>query len=278
MGIVLKWLINFWITATGKKCSLEQYPWLKGPVGEALLIGDDFYWAFAAKENFEIIEDPDGGLVAHFKEAIPDTDPLLHALLPEIADFYEHTAAYKLEVWSQWYAPYDWFARVLIKTLSSKMNQLNIPLQPLETSRGMSNQVIHLKDKSTGNIVFTCWLRKSILTGKVVYSGFYSRILIKGQPFVRVIFPLPEGNATVLLRVVVQPDGSVKLLSDGKRIGDTGYYRVQRCGAEAVKVKYIPLKEMIHVYKDEWDVLRTDHVFHFLGAKMLHLHYKMLRM
>ncbi len=277
MGLLLKWLINIWISLTGKKCSFEQYPWLKGPTGDGLLIGDEYYKAYAERENFEVVFDPTGGLVNDFKSTIPPSDSLLNILQPEIIDFYEHTAQYKLEVWSQWYEPFAWGARILIKSLSTKMNQLNIPLQPLETSHGMSNQVIHLKDKTTGKVVYTCWMRKSILTGNVVYSGFYSRILIDDKPFVRVVFPLPNGNATVLLRVVVQSDGSVKLLSDGKRIGDTGYYRVQKAGSDHVSVKYIPLKESIHVFKDRFEDLRTDHVFHFLGRKMLHLHYKMMK-
>lgn len=274
MGIFLKWLINLWVSISGKKCSFDQYPWLNGPMGDELLIGDDFYSNYAAKANYEIEQDINGGLVENFLNAIPDEDVHKMKLLSEISDFYEHTAAYKLEVWSQWYAPYDWFARVLIKSLSRKMNQLNIPLDPLETSRGMSNQVIHLRNRLNGKLEYTCWLRKSILTGKVVYSGFYSSVLINETPFIKVVFPLPNGNATVLLRVEVLADGSVKLISDGKKIGDAGYYRVQGNDINSVKVKYVPLKEVIHVFKDEFGVLRTDHVFKFFSSKMLHLHYK----
>ena len=90
------------------------------------------------------------------------------------------------------------------------------------------------------------------------------------------MFPVPHGNATVLLRVEVQPDGSVILVSRGRGIGDAGYYRVRRNGADAVRVKYVPLKETIHVFVDEEGVLRTDHIFSFWRSKFLHLHYKML--
>ena len=74
----------------------------------------------------------------------------------------------------------------------------------------------------------------------------------------------------------MQEDGSVKLLSDGKRIGEAGYYRVRRSGDDAVRVKYVPLKEVIHVFCDEYGDLRTDHIFSFLGTKMLQLHYKIM--
>ena len=275
MGLLLKWLINAWISITGKRCPYSEYPWLKGPLGEGLLIGDEYYKAYAAAENLTVVRDPQGGLVDDFRRLIPAHDTFRDRLIPEVSRFYEHTAGYKLEVWSQWYPPFAFFARILIRSLSGKMNQLNIPLQPLETSHGMSNQVLHLED-ANGKVVHACWLRKSILTGRVVYSGFYSGIEIKGVPMVRVVFPLPGGNATVLLRVEVQENGAVKLLSDGRRIGEAGYYRVQRSGDDAVRVKYVPLKESIHVYLDDFNDLRTDHIFSFLGSKMLHLHYKII--
>jgi hypothetical protein len=277
MGLLLKWLINVWLASTGKRCRFADYPWLQGPMGDTLLIGDEYYKAYAAATCLDIAQDPAGGLVADFRALIQADDPLRARLLPAVAHFYEHTAQYKLEVWSQWYGPYAIFARTLIRSLSAKMNQLNIPLRPPETSRGMSNEVLHLKDRMSGELVHACWLRKSILTGRVVYSGFYSGIQVGGRPMVRVVFPLPGGNATVLLRVEVQEDGSVKLLSDGKRIGDAGYYRVRRLKDSAVRVKYVPLKEVIHVFRDSLGDLRTDHIFTFLGLKMLHLHYKIMK-
>lgn len=277
MGILLKWLINIWIRSTGRKLTYAEHPWLRGPMGDDMLIGDTFYQSYAAREGLIVERDPDGGLVHDFRGSIAASDPYRERLLQEVADFYEHTACYRLEVWSQWYRPFAIFARTLIQSLSTKMNQLNIPLEPLETSRGMSNEVIHLKDAQTGALRFTCWLRKSLRSGKVVYSGFYSTVQIAGSPLVRVIFPLPGGNATVLLRVEVQEDGAVKLISDGRKIGDPGYYRVQSAGDDAVRVKYVPLKEVIHVFKDEYGTLRTDHEFSFLGRRMLQLHYKMMR-
>lgn len=166
------------------------------------------------------------------------------------------------------------FTHVLIRTVSSGIDQLNIPLSPLETSRGMSNEVIGLVDKEK-NQLMACWLRKTVLTKKVVYAGFYSIVKISDKPFIRVVFPLPKGSATVLLRVEVQEDGSVKLISDGKKPGGAGYYRVKVMSNDKIRYKFIPLKELIHVYTDENNVLRTDHVFWYWGMKFLQLHYKM---
>lgn len=274
IGALLKWLINLWIAVTGKVCRYADYPWLKGPMGENAEIGDNYYSQYAAANNLQASNIPDGGLMNDFSVVLSETDK--DKLNKRITAFYEHTAKYKLEVWSQWYRPMSFFAKVLIRTISTKMNQLNIPLYPLETSRGMSNEVIQITNPTTGNLMYACWLRKSILSGRVVYAGFYSGCTIGVRTYVRVIFPLPHGNVTVLLKAHVNDDGSLDLLSNGKKIGEAGYYRVRKHGNDAVKVKYIPLKERIHVFEDNEGVLRTDHEFWFTRFKMLHLHYKIM--
>lgn len=272
---LLKWSINAWIAITGKTVSYHDHPWLEGPMGDDNVIGDEFYDRYAAIKGYTVEKTEGGALVDDFKSTIDTNDPNMGKLNARVAHFYEHTVQYKLEVWSQWYSPMSFFAKILIRSLSSKMDQLNIPLQPLETSRGMSNEVLHLKDKD-GKLQCACWLRKSILSGRVVYAGFYSKCTINGVPYVRVAFPLPGGNATVLLRTTVQDDGAALLLSHGKKIGDAGYYRVKKHRDNSVKVKYLPLKESIHVFEDEEGVLRTDHKFNFLNMRLLHLHYKMM--
>lgn len=275
-GAFLKWLINTWLTVTGRVLQYKGNEWIKGPMAGTEVIGGQFYERYAEQEGLKVDKDHKNGLIGDFAALIPDTDPLKSKLHPRVRHFYEHTTQYKLEVWSQWYTPIAFFARVLIKSVSTKMDQLNIPLEPLETSRGMTNDVLQLKDPTTDGLVCACWLRRSILSGRVVYAGFYSGVVINGKPLVKVAFPLPNGNVTVLLQVVVQPDGSVKLISRGKGLGDAGYYRVQKRNAESVRTRYIPLKESIHVYEDETGTLRTDHEFSFWRFKFLHLHYKIM--
>ncbi len=267
--------INLWVRSTGTRLTYAMHPWLRGPMADTLRIGPDFYNVYARSEGLDVHRSPDGGLVNDFGRAVADGSPNRASLSSAVIHFYEHTAAYRFEVWSEWYAPVSWAAKALIALVSRDMDQMNIPLHPLETSRGMSNDVIHLCDPQTGALVYACWLRRTRKTGRVVYAGFYSDVRIGGEPFVRVVFPVQHGNATVLLRVEVQPDGSVILVSRGKGIGDAGYYRVQRSGPDAVRVKYVPLKETIHVFQDEEGVLRTDHIFSFWRRKFLHLHYKM---
>lgn len=273
-GSFLKWLINVWLRVTGKVVAYKDHEWLRGPMGDDNVIGDRFYELYAARHGLVVNKEHTDGLIDDFAGLIADSDPLKNKLNQRVRHFYEHTTQYKLEVWSQWYSPISFFSRILIKSVSTKMDQLNIPLEPLETSRGMSNEVLQLRDPVTGKLKCACWLRKSILSGRVVYAGFYSGIVSNGVPYVKVAFPLPNGNVTVLLRVDVQEDGSVKLISRGKGIGDAGYYRVQRRDDNSVRLRYLPLKESIHVYEDEQGTLRTDHEFWFWKMKFLHLHYK----
>lgn len=275
-GRLLQSLIQLWIGISGRKLALADYPWLAGPISYEKTVGNAFYQKFADAEGLEVRQVEDGGLLEDFAVLLDSNGPDSGKLHPLISHFYENTASYKLEVWSQWFGFIAFFAKILIRTVSRRMEQMNIPLEPLETSHGMSSEVINL---CKGNEVkYTCWLRKSVKTGHIVYAGFYTHCKIDPhQPdFVKVVFPLPKGNVTVILKAEVQEDGSIKLLSEGKRIGESGYYRLQQAGKGAVRVKFIPLKEVIHVYEDPYGVMRTDHTFRFLGMKFLELHYKMM--
>lgn len=240
------------------------------------VVGDNFYEEYANKNEFNISQEPSVGLLPDFGAVISEGDSNKEKLNGNISHFYEHTSDYKLDVWAQWSGPIQFFAKALISLLSKKMKQLNIPLKPLETSHGMSSDVIPLL--KNGVVQSTCWLRKSIKSNQVVYAGFYSSCYLPklGQNCVKVVFPLPKGSVTVILKVETQQDGSVKLVSHGSGIGQPGYYRVRSSSEGFVRVKYIPLKEIIHVFEDKQGTLRTNHEFYFWGSKFLELHYKML--
>jgi hypothetical protein len=94
---------------------------------------------------------------------------------------------------------------------------------------------------------------------------------------VKVVFPMPHGNATVVLRPSL--DGSALILdSSGKRSGDPGFYRVDARGKDRVRVWHVKtLKEFFRVYVDDVGVLRCDHRVRFLGMPVLTLHYKIFR-
>ena len=114
----------------------------------------------------------------------------------------------------------------------------------------------------------------------MLYTGFYmtERAPRVDRPCVKVVFPMPRGNATVVLRPALRADGSLILDSSGRRFGDPGFYRVQVRDAARVRVWQVTsLKERFHVYVDELGVLRCDHRVRFLGLPVLELHYKISR-
>jgi hypothetical protein len=142
----------------------------------------------------------------------------------------------------------------------------------------MTSAVVQMIDPRSGQVVRTGWLRKAAGSGRVIYAGFYSIGSPGAHPgaCVQVSFPLPLGNSTVYLRPEVQVDGSLKLISAGKKFGDPGYYRVLDEGKDTLKVRHLrSLQELFHVYIDERGDLRTDHSVRFLGLSVLRLHYKM---
>jgi hypothetical protein len=200
---------------------------------------------------------------------------------PEIKRFYEETAAYALDAWAAWTGPLKPFAQTLVYLVSRNIEQLNLPRSPLETSRGITNDIVLLRDHGTGEIAYGGWLRASAATDRVIYAGFYTicRPPRAAGPCVKVVFPLPSGSATFILRPERAPDGSLLLISDGRRFGEPGAYRVHRTDPETVRVRFVPVKERIHVYRDPGDpaILRTDHLFRFWRFRWLTLHYKITR-
>jgi hypothetical protein len=272
MGNAAQAVILFLCFMLGRRIDRSSVPWLDGPTGPPR-IGAAFHRSVAAEAGLEIKTGGDLGL-------LPDCALLdgggfdssrLHA---SVSAFYEHTSRYHLDVWSQW-SPLFWpFGWALINFVSRRMEQLNFPMYPLETARGMTSEVEQLVEPS-GRVAFTSWLRRNRGSGMVIYSGLYSTASPPGGvPCVKTVFPVVRGNATVLLRPENQPDGSLKLISSGRRFGDPGFYRITEAGPGRIRVWYVRgFTEVFHVYPDSDGSVRTDHFVRWWGLSVLHLHY-----
>lgn len=276
-GMFIEWFFRTWVQLFGKRVSKNEASWLDGPTGSVGRIGADFYQNLSQMSALTVrINEPNAGLMKDFQKLAGESfDP--RCIDPRVRDFYERTTNYRLDVWSHWSWVFRPLAWLLVSLVSRRIEQLNLPISPLDTSRGMSSDVIQLLDKPKDEIVYTCWLRKVIATGDVVYAGFYSICQPPNYPgpCVKVVFPLPQGNTTVVLKAIAYPDGSLELSSAGWRFGDPGYYRVLETDSDTRKIRLIrALKESIHVYVDEQGTLRTDHIFRFWSWEMLKLHYK----
>jgi hypothetical protein len=271
-------LIRLWLRLFGRTVDLADVPWLAGPIGPGDgAIGDRPYELVAAQRNLTVDRKPErAGLV-------PDFDVLGGPLFdvarvdPAVRHFYEATSRYHLEVWSHAPFPGRLFLWLLVSTVSRTMNQLNFPVTGMELARGMTSEVIPLRNER-GEVVTTGWLRRVAGDGRVIYTGFYASETPPGHPSrcVKVVFPLPRGNATVLLKPLLE-DGRFRLVSAGKRFGDPGFYRVLQLDERRLKVRYLQsLQERFAVYPDDEGVLRCDHEVRFLGLTMIRLHYKMV--
>jgi hypothetical protein len=100
------------------------------------------------------------------------------------------------------------------------------------------------------------------------------RIPEGNRPCVKAVFPMPDGNATVILRPVNDGSG-LRLTSVGSGFGDAGFYRVQRSG-DGIRVwRVARLHDNFHLYADQEGCVRCDHEIRFLGVSVITLHYRM---
>ena len=197
-------------------------------------------------------------------------DSIRNACTKKIRAFYEHTPAYKLDTWATTYFPARIALWLLVTTISRKVDQLNFPLDGLDTARGMSSEIVLLK-KADGEIRYTGWFRKLQKTGAVIYTGFYmseKAPLQKGR-CVKVVFPMPDGNATVLLEPRTRRQWLPHRI-DRQRIRRRRIYRVQKSGKK-LRVWYIKsLHETFHLWVDEEGLVRCEHDVTFLGFSCAH--------
>jgi len=276
LGLLLQVCIEWLVRLTGRRVRKSEAPWLDCVLGEPGVIGTGVYQRIADEQKLEIGQPPDAGLIASFESLRgPSFDP--DRVDPRIRHFYEHTAFYKLEVWSEVYFAGKFVLWLLVEFISRRMDQLNFPISSLEVAKGMTSEIVQLREPGSGRLAYTGWLRRFRATGKVIYAGLYSVTQVPGEtnPCVKVTFPC-FGSSNVYLRPCVYADGTFGLVSTGAAFGRSGFYRIVESGAEHWRVRnFTTLHEIFHVYADEDGILRTDHEITFVGLTILRLHYKM---
>lgn len=262
------------IRLCGRRYALRELGWLIGPIGGAT-IGDRPYEEIARAERLSIERlATTGGLLPDFAALASTTfDP--GRVDPKIRDFYENTARYRLDTWASVYFPARIALWLLVTTISRRVQQLDLPLDGLDTARGITNEIIRLRD-SNGTVRYTGWFRKRVHDGRVLFTGFYmtQRSPAGDVPCVKAVFPMPDGNATVMLRPVNDGRG-LRLTSVGTCFGDAGFYRVQRSG-DGIRVwRVAHLHDTFHLYVDHEGCVRGDHEIRFLGVGVITLHYRL---
>ena len=266
--------INTLIWLCGRRCTPREVTWLLGPIGGAT-IGDRPYEEVARTEHLSIERlATSGGLLPAFASlASASFDP--ERVDRRIRDFYEHTARYRLDTWATTYFPARIALWLLVTTISRRVQQLDLPLDGLDTARGITSEIILLRD-SSGAVRYTGWFRRRVHDSRVLYTGFYmtQRIPRDDVPCVKAVFPMPDGNATVVLRPVNDGTG-LRLTSVGTGFGDAGFYRVQRSGDRLRIWRVAHLHDTFHLYVDQEGCVRGDHEIRFLDVGVITLHYRM---
>jgi hypothetical protein len=229
--------------------------------------------------NLQFVEDgPGRGLIENFSRlGGPMCSPV--QVDRRVVSFYENTAEFEFDVWSEWCGAFRPFGGALAAIFSRRLQQLNVPLSPLDTKLGITSNVVQLKERS-GRVVYTAWVRDVVSTRRTLYAGSYSVCRVPGYdgPCVKVVFPLPNGSAMVIMRPESEPNGSFTVRSAGTRFGDPGFYFFVEAEPGHGWARHVrALQEVIRVYTDAQGTLRADHDLWIWGARFLRLHYRMRR-
>lgn len=277
IGYAQAWITQQWVKTTGRRVPDNPQFWLHSPYGDTSKIEDGFINRLAKEQQLQRIENKEGtGLMESINDwQLPDADKA--RLHPAIIHFYEQTVHYRFEVWSNWCGAFKPFGQLLSVLFSKRLQQLNLPLNPMDSAKGIESNIIKLADEK-GRTKWTIWYRKLKATRHVIYSGIYSTTTAPNQAekCLKVSFPLPNGSATVVMRINVLPDGALLLQSDGKKFGDPGFYFTLTNHRGKHWARFVKsMHESIKVYVDEEGELRADHHLSFYGRPFLQLHYKM---
>ncbi len=233
------WITQQWVITFGRKISSDS-EWLLGPFGSANGIGSKYIDHLAQEENL-IIDKKENtkGLIQSIDQLnLPKKDS--ERLSKDVVDFYENTSDYSFELKADWNPLFKIFGKLVKLFFSNRIEQLNVPIKDIDNSETLSSEIIHLLDSKTNSIKRTIWLRKFIESQQIVYSGIYETCKIpSGQVCMKAIFPLPNGNATVILSPKIGNSGELILDSSGNKFGESGFYFLLRDSSGQLWTKFI---------------------------------------
>ncbi len=219
------WFTQQWVILWGRKINPSEYSWLIGHFGELNGIGEDFIYQLSEKENLRIIRNSKSKGLLQSISNLNLTENENKKLSQRVIDFYEKTADYKLQLNVQWNPFFKLFGFLVNRLFSERINQLNIPTENIKESEKLLSEIIELVSKENEEVKYTIWLRKFQSSGKIIYSGIYSTTTLpSGTICIKAIFPLPNGNATVILKPTVGDKNELILDSSGEKFGEAGFY------------------------------------------------------
>lgn len=253
MQKIQDWVTQQWVIFFGRKIDIKNDNWLMGPFGNLKVIDKNYIDQLAKLENLIIDTTSEiYGLIPVMSQLL--LSPHEYARLsPKIIDFYEQTTRYKLNFSVKWNSFFKVFGLLLKKLFSARLNQLNIPNYDIQSPESISSEIVRLLDAKTNQIKYVFWLRTITSTDEGIYSGAYGICQLPcGTSCIKAVFPLPHGNATVIMTPKVGVNGELILNSSGEKFGDAGFYFLLKDAKGQHWSKYI------RSFRDELIINETD--------------------
>jgi hypothetical protein len=119
--------------------------WLAARMNEGHSVGEAWLQGAAATLGGGVAERPGGGLLPDI--AVLDGSGFKAAdLRPQLRDFYEHTSAWRMEVWTQRSAIFQPGGKIISRAFGRRVEQLALTTRPLDVALGMDSRVVSILD------------------------------------------------------------------------------------------------------------------------------------
>jgi hypothetical protein len=268
------WLTQQWVIFRGRKIEPAEFPWLIGPFGNLDVIGENLINQLAEKESLVIQKETEvKGLIPSIRSLNLSEDDL-SKLSSQIIDFYENTVKYDLGFSVKWNPFFRIFGVLIGRLFSNRINQLNIPTRNSKNSEILESKLVALVDPESNELKYTFWIRSIKSTGQPVYSGIYGiSTLPAGKTCIKAVFPLPNGNATVLMSASVGRNAELILESSGNKFGDTGFYFLLKDSRGDYWTQYIRSFRDRLIVKSENGCLSAEQILTLWHKEVLRFNY-----
>lgn len=271
------WLTQQWVIIWGRKINPDEYPWLIGPFGELNGIGENFIYQLAQKENLTVIRNCSSKGLLDSISNLYLSEKDIKNLSRKVINFYEKTANYKLQLNVKWNPFFKLFGYLVNRLFSHRINQLNIPTENIQESEKLISEIIELISNENQEVKYTIWLRKFQSTGKIIYSGIYTTCTLPSSTTcIKAIFPLPKGNATVILKPIVGDKNELILEASGAKFGDAGFYFLLNDSKGNYWSQYIKSFTDKLVVSEEQENLKAKQTLKFWNLKVVNFEYTII--
>jgi len=272
------WLTQQWVILRGRMIDPSEFRWLVGPFGTPEMIGKDFINHLAEKEKLIVGRGTEKGGLIPSVNSLNLSEAAHSRLSPLVADFYEHTSGYDLRFSVKWNPYFKVFGVLIGRLFSNRLRQLNIPMGGSGDPEPLESSLITLTEPGNSRPKYTFWLRSRLSGDQPVYSGIYGTcVLPSGKTCIKAVFPLPNGNATVIMTPDVGQNGELILESSGKSFGDAGFYFLLEDSKGAYWAHYVRTFRDRLVIRSANGSLSAEQVLTLWGKEVLRFRYSIER-